>query len=145
MDSLTSQLPSTLLARTRRGRPPRPPELHPDSVTFHSRSGRRAVTASHEPHRRARAVPGARSAVSRNADFYRPWPRNQLLLARQHPRTKRIHVEPSCARLSENPVRSLLFFVDMVLDLLGQHLDLGVVKFLVGTARLKFSYKHLRT
>ncbi len=66
--------------------------------------------------------------------------RNQLLLARQHPSAKRIHVEPSRARLSENPVRSLLFFVDMVLDLLGQHLDLGVVKFLVGTARLKFSY-----
>jgi hypothetical protein len=29
--------------------------------------------------------------------------RNQLLLARQHPSAKGIHVEPSRARLSENP------------------------------------------
>jgi hypothetical protein len=51
-----------------------------------------------------------------------------------------IQVEPSRARLGDNPFRPLLFFVDVVLDLLAQHLDFGVVKFLVGTATLKFSY-----
>ena len=47
-------------------------------------------------------------------------PRHQLLLARQHASAKAAHVEPCRSRLGEHPFRLLLFFVDMVLDLLRE-------------------------
>ena len=43
---------------------------------------------------------------------------------------------PACARLAEHALDALLLFLDVMLDLLGQHLDLGVVKFVVGPAGL---------
>jgi hypothetical protein len=63
-------------------------------------------------------------------------PSHQLPLARQHASAKGIHVEPGRSRLGENPFGPLFFFVDLVLDLFGESLDLGAVEFLVGTASL---------
>jgi len=51
-----------------------------------------------------------------------------------------IYVEPGRWHLGEHPFRPLFFFVNVVFDLLGENLNLGVVEFLVGTASLKFSY-----
>jgi hypothetical protein len=70
-------------------------------------------------------------------------PGHQLLLARQHASAKAVQVEPRRSRLGEHPFRPLLFFVDMVFDLFGENLDLGVIEFLVGTASLNLGDKHL--
>src|SRR5882757_6635099 len=99
MDSLTPQLPSTLLARTRRGRPPRPPELRPNSRN--PIRGQEDELSRHHmslidglAHFEVMAGKSPRFGRRQTARLEL---RNQLLLARQHPSAKRIHVEPSRA------------------------------------------------
>ena len=60
----------------------------------------------------------------------------QLLLARGQLLAERIHVEPGLARLREQALHPLLFFLDVMLDLFRQHLDLGIEKF-VALARCR--------
>src|SRR5271163_4180130 len=48
---------------------------------------------------------------------------------------KLVHIETSSPGLGEDPVRAPLLFVNVMLDLFRQHLDLGVVEFLIWSAR----------
>jgi len=62
---------------------------------------------------------------------------HDLHLAGQQPFTQRLQVHLGLARLGKHATR-LLFFLDVVLDHLREHLDLGVVVLVVGAGGLDF-------
>ncbi len=69
--------------------------------------------------------------------------REELLLPRGQLLAQRVHVEPSLPRLGEQAFPRLLFLADVMLDLFGEHLDLGVVELLVRPARFDLGDHHL--
>ena len=67
----------------------------------------------------------------------------QLLLARHNALAERLDVEAGLARLGEQAFRALLLFLDVVLDQLRQHRDLGVVE--LGVRRFCRAVSAIRT
>jgi hypothetical protein len=67
----------------------------------------------------------------------------ELFLARQHLVAQRDEVDVGLARLGEHALRSAPPLLDVVLDLFAQHLDLGVVEFVVRAAGHDVVDQHL--
>ena len=57
--------------------------------------------------------------------------------------TELVHIETSSPGLGEDTVRTPFLLVNVVLYLFGQHLDFGVVEFLIWCAGEELGYKHL--
>src|ERR1700730_11496431 len=57
-----------------------------------------------------------------------------LLLSGLHAITKLIHIETSSSGLRKDSLRTLLFLMNVMLYLFRQHLDLGVIEFLIWRA-----------
>ena len=67
----------------------------------------------------------------------------QLRLACRELLPKCVHVEPGLARLCEQAFEPFLFFLDVVLDFLGEHLHLGVVEFVIRAPADDLGDQHL--
>src|SRR6516164_6979872 len=67
----------------------------------------------------------------------------ERLLPSFHQIAKLIHIDTGGSSLREDPIRALLLLMDVMLYLFRQHLDLGVVEFLVRRAGKQLGDQHL--
>lgn len=71
------------------------------------------------------------------------YPCHQLCLALRELSAERVHVEAGFLRLRKDAFHPLFLFPDMVLNLLAENLDFGIIKLVVRTAMLNLGNEHL--